>query len=120
LIPNAQRTGYPVGGVSVEPSSENLMLLSQIIDNIPENASVAAQYQIIPHIHRSPKLLWDIPRATETADYVLVDTELPPPVLVDTQLINKYLKGLDNNRNYELIFNRMGIVLFRRVDTQFK
>ncbi len=120
LIPNVQRTGYPVGDVMVEPSSENLVLLSKVIDFIPEQASVAAQYQIIPHIHRHYKLLGDIPAIDENVDYILVDTRLPPPVLTDTRLLNKYLKGLDGNKNYKLIVNQLGIVLFQRIDTVYK
>jgi uncharacterized membrane protein len=110
LAPSGGRTGYPVNNVVIEPSDSSLRLLS----------SVAAQYQIIPHLHKSPTLLFDIPRANEDADYVLVDTQLPPPVLTDTRLLNSYLEGLDNNKNYKLIINQQGIVLFQKVDTIYK
>ncbi len=119
LLPTAQRTGYPVGNVSVEPSDKNLLFLSQVIDSIPKQASVAAQYQIIPHMNRHYNLLEDIPDSEENADFVLVDTQLPPPVLTNTEILNKYLDDLDKSEKYELIVNNLGVVLFKRVDSQF-
>jgi len=119
FIPNAHRTGYPVGNVSVEPSDQNLLLLSRVIDAIPKQASVSAQYQIVPHIHKSFTLVDNIPHEPENADYVLVDTQLPPPVLTDTKIINKYLESLDQNKNYQLVVNNLGIVLFKKINTKF-
>lgn len=119
LIPNANRTGYRVGNVFVEPSDQNLLLLSRVIDAIPKQASVSAQYQIVPHIHKSFTLVDNIPHEPESADYVLVDTQLPPPVLTDTSIINKYLEKLDQNKNYQLVVNNLGVVLFKRVDSKF-
>lgn len=119
LIPNTHRTGYPVGNVSVEPSDKNLLLLSRVIDTIPKQASVSAQYQIVPHINKPFTLVREIPNANENADYILVDTQLPPPVLTDIQIINKYLEALDQNKNYQLVVNNLGVVLFKKINTKF-
>lgn len=119
LLPNAQRTGYPVGKISVEPSDENLLFLSRVIDSIPKQASVAAQYQIIPHLNKHFELITDIPKENENADYVLVDTQLPPPVLTDTKLLNDYLDKLDKSDKYNLAINNLGVVLFKRADSKF-
>ncbi len=115
LMPTVHRTGYVVGNAVIDPSEENLTLLSHIIDTIPEQASIAAQDQIIPHIHKHFTLIRDIPNNNENSDYVLVDTQLPPPVLKDTRLLNQYLEGLDKNKKYQLIFNNLGIALFKKI-----
>ena len=114
LIPATDRTGYRVNNIMVDPSDENLQLLSQVIDSIPSNVSVSAEYQIIPHIHNAFTLIHDIPEAHESSDYVLVDTQLPPPVLGDTKLLNKYLDDMYNNKKYTLVVNTLGIVMFKK------
>jgi uncharacterized membrane protein len=119
LIPGVDRTGYPLGNVIIEPSSENLSLLYKIIDEIPAQASISAQYQIIPHIHKPYTLIYNIPNSPENSDYVLVDTQLPPPVLTDTQIINNYLDGLDKNKNYKLVVNYLGIDVFKRINSPY-
>ena len=95
------------------------MLLSQVINSIPKEASISAQYQIVSHIHKNYKLLKDIPNARESADFVLVDTQLPPPVLINTKILNNYLDGLDKNSQYKLIVNQGGIVLFKKISSKF-
>jgi uncharacterized membrane protein len=119
LIPSVHRTGYPVGNVIIDPSDENLTLLYKIIDQIPKGASISAQYQIIPHINKPYALIHNIPNPSEDSDYVLFDTQLPPPVLTDTQTINDYLGGLGRNKNYKLVVNYLGIGVYKKINSPY-
>lgn len=116
LTPNTYRTGYPEGTVMVDPSDNTLFVLSQVIDAISKNATVTAQYQIVPHLNHYYKLENEGPHDKETADYVLFDTQLPPPVLTDTQKLNNYLAELLQNKHYKLIVNNTGVILFKRIN----
>ncbi|HVA96197.1 MAG TPA: DUF2079 domain-containing protein [Candidatus Acidoferrales bacterium] len=115
LNPNTYRTGYPEGAIMVDPSENTLMVLSQVINSIPPHATISAQGQIVSHINRYYKLVSDAPNKNETADYVIFDTQLPPPVLDDTRTVNNYLADLVISKHYQLIVNNSGVLLYKRI-----
>lgn len=96
------------------PSDENVALLSEVISKIPKEASVSAQYQIVPHIQKPIEKIRVGPNTPESSDFVVVDTQIPP-VLTDSKTINKNLEVLEKNKNYQLVVNRLGVVVFRKV-----
>jgi uncharacterized membrane protein len=116
LNPYAYRTGYPEGSVMVDPSEATLLVLNQVIKSIPPHVTITAQYQIAPHINRPYQLINNGMNTNETADYVLFDTQLPPPVLNDIQSINNYLANLTKSKKYKLIVNDQGVLLFKRIN----
>lgn len=119
LFPTAIRTAFILNGTVVDPSDQNLIMLDQAMNAIPKEASISAQYQIVPHMKRDFKLLNDIPNENENADYVLVDVSLPPPILTKAEVLNKYLEDLTKNKKYKILGSRDGIVLYKRFDSAF-
>ena len=96
------------------PSDENIALLSEVISKIPKEASISAQYQIAPHIQKPIEKIRVGPNTPESADFVIVDTQILP-VLTDSKTINKNLEALEKNKNYQLVVNNLGVVVFRKV-----
>lgn len=98
-------------------SDENIALLSEVISKIPKEASISAQYQIAPHIQKPIEKIRVGPNTPESSDFVIVDTQLLP-VLTDAKTINKNLEALEKNKNYQLVVNNLGVVVFRKVNVQ--
>lgn len=88
-------------------------LIYKLIKEIPSTASVTAQYQIAPHIVRPPGKIKAIPQTNEQSDYVLADINLPL-VLVSSKDYFNYLNGLLKNKQYQLIFAKEGLLLFKK------
>lgn len=88
-------------------------MLNNVINSIPENASVSAQYQIVPHITKYYKKVTTWPDKNFQADYVLVDVYLPPVILTARDL-NTALEDMDKNPKYKLVMNANGIVVYRK------
>lgn len=108
LVPKMHTSITEIG-----PSAENNQLLSQIIGSIPDKATVAAQYQIAPHIHKHYKKVSIWPTDKPKEDFIIVDTQLRP-VMIDGRVLNTYLEALDKNKAYELTVNQLGIVVFKK------
>jgi len=103
---------YDIGRQKTLPD-ENLLSLEKVIGQIPSNASVSTQYQIIPHIYSLSSKVKSIPTENETSDYVIVDL-LMPPVLTNVKAINKNLEALSKNDDYKLIINNSRVVVFKK------
>ncbi|MBI2613810.1 MAG: DUF2079 domain-containing protein [Candidatus Levybacteria bacterium] len=103
---------YDIGRQKTLPD-ENLLVLNDVINQIPKDASVSTQYQIVPHIYRSFGKVKSIPVENETSDYVVVNL-LMPPVLTNVKAIDENLESLSNNKKYELITNNSRVVVFKR------
>lgn len=103
---------YDVGRQKTLPD-ENLLVLNNVISEIPKNASVSTQYQIVPHLYSPFREVKSIPTENETSDYVIVDL-LMPPVLTKVKSINENLEVLSKNNNYQLIVNNSRVVVFKK------
>lgn len=109
-LPSSRNSIYEAG---LTNDNENLLL--QIIGSIPETASVSAQYQIAPHINKPLDKIKSGPTENEKSDYVIVDTQLHP-VLTTGKELNNRLEELNNNKDYEIIINSLGIVVYKSVN----
>lgn len=95
--------------------TEHKNLLYKVINSIPQEASVSAQYQIAPHINRSFGKIHSAPTENEDADYVILDTKLPL-VLTSADYYIKYLKNLLSDKSYKLIVNEDEILVFKKIE----
>lgn len=103
---------YDIGRQKTLPDV-NLSTLEEVINQIPQNATVSTQYQIVPHIYKPFVKIKSGPSENENADYVIVNLLLSP-VLTDAKTINKNLEALSKNQKYELIVNDSRVVVFKR------
>lgn len=91
----------------------HVSLVYEIIDSLPTNASVSAQYQIAPHINRPYLKIMPAPNGNESSDYVVLNLNLPL-VLTTPQLFNDYLVGLSQNPKYKVIYQKNKVMVFKR------
>jgi uncharacterized membrane protein len=102
---------YDIGKQQRLPE-ENISLLNKIVTKIPKEASVATQYQIVPHMYVAGKV-HNGPLQNESADFVIVNLLLKP-VLTDKNLLEKNIESVSNNSMYELMLNQSNIVVFMK------
>lgn len=95
-------------------SKNNSKVLSQIINSIPDNATVSAGYQITPHINKHYKKITIWPGMSGTEDFVIIDTELLPVLGASGDDYNKAIDKLNNNQNYQLAVNNFGVLVYRK------
>lgn len=114
LIPAAHNTIYERG-----LTDSNYQMLTQVLDNIPANAIVSAQYQIAPHVNTYYKNLTIWPSMTGTEDFVIVDTQLLPVLGMTAQQYNSDLEKLNKNNTYQLAVANSGVYVFRRKSYKF-
>lgn len=93
---------------------QNIQFLSTVISQIPNSATVTAQYQIVPRLPLYYAHLYPFPRKHETSDYVILDL-LIPPVLVSPQILNAGLDKLNHNPHYKLIVQNGGVLLYKKI-----
>lgn len=103
---------YDIGRQKTLPDA-NLLALGKVISQIPPNASVSTQYQIVPHIYKPFEKINTGPTENEKADYVIINLRLSP-VLTSAKTINKNLETLSKNKNYELIVNDSQVIIFKK------
>ncbi len=94
-------------------TSRQLKVLNQAIDLIPLTASVSAQYYIRSHLNQPYWQTSDGPRADETADYVIVNSNLPLVMSEQEYLRPNLIKLIDEGR-YEFLIYDSGTMLFKR------
>ncbi len=109
LIPSARASIYERG-----LADDNYQLLMQIVNNLPANATVSAQYQIAPHLNRYYKNVTTWPGMTGTEDFVIIDTQLLPVLGGTMQSYSNALEKLNKNKNYQLAVANTGIFVYRR------
>ena len=114
LIPAAHNTIYERG-----LTDANYQTLMQVINVLPTNATVSAQYQIAPHLNKYYKNLTIWPSMTGTEDFVIVDTELLPVLGATGQDYTKSLKKLSKNKNYQMAIANSGVYVFRKKSYSF-
>jgi hypothetical protein len=91
---------------------ENRQMLEQVLNKIPPDATVATQYQIVPHIYKIDKV-WVGPSKNETADFVIIDAKLNP-VLTNKEDLENNVNNLAKNPNYQLVLNNSGVYVFQK------
>jgi uncharacterized membrane protein len=109
LIPAVHSNSYEKG-----LTDTNYQTLTQVIENLPTNATVSAQYQIEPHLHQYYKNITNWPGMTGTEDFVIVDEELPLVLGGTPQEYQSDIEKLAKNKNYQLIVANSGVYVFRR------
>lgn len=109
LVPFVHNTIYEKG-----LDENNHLLLNKIIDAIPDNAVVAAQYQILPHIKRHYTKLISWPGTTGKEDFIIIDTELIPVLGATSEDYNKEIDKLSHNNTYQLAVSQYGILVYRK------
>lgn len=109
LIPSVHNSIYERG-----LTDANYQLLTQVINNIPANATVSAQYQIAPHLNKYYKDLTIWPTMTGTEDFVIVDEQLPLVLGGTPQQYEAALGKLVKNKNYQLVVANSEIYVFRK------
>ena len=90
-----------------------IITMNETIETIPKKATVAAQYQIVPHMNKHYKDIDVWPQKNTKADYILLNAYFPP-VLVQPEVMNSELEKLNKNKKYELIVNKNGTILFKK------
>ncbi len=94
-------------------SAGQVIFLNQTIEAIPLNASVAAQYYIRSHIDKPYWQIDEGPKEYETADYVIINTNLPL-VMSEREHLENNLNKLVNEKRYDIVVNSYGTVLFKK------
>lgn len=93
-------------------TEDNSLLLNQIIRSIPDQATISTQSSVQPHIHKYYQKLADWP-GCETADFIIIDTQIIP-VLTTSEALNISLDKLAGNKDYQLVVNQSGIIVYRK------
>ena len=114
LIPAVHETIYERG-----LSDANYQTLIQVINALPQDATVSAQYQIAPHLNKYYKNLTIWPSMTGTEDFVIVDTELLPVLGMTAQEYTTDLEKLNKNKEYQMVIANSGVYVFKRKSYKF-
>lgn len=109
LIPSVHNSIYERG-----LTDANYQVLSQVLTNLPPNATVAAQYQIEPHLNGYYKDVTNWPGMTGKEDFVIVDEQLPLVLGGTAQQYTADLEQLAKNKNYQMVVANSGIYVFKR------
>lgn len=88
--------------------------LEDVLKEIPKNATVTALYQIAPRLDTYYANVRVFPQKHENSDYVVVDLYIPP-VLLTPQILNNGLDTMRHDKRYQLVENRGGVVLFKKI-----
>jgi len=92
----------------------NKALLTQIISEIPANATVASNDPLPPHLNKYYKDSTDFPGVTGKEDFIIVDTQFRPVYGYTAQEYNDAIDKLNKNKNYQLAVSNIGILVYRR------
>jgi uncharacterized membrane protein len=114
LIPAVHQTIYERG-----VTDANYQTLIEVINALPQNATVSAQYQIAPHLNKNYKNLTIWPSMTGTEDFVIVDTELLPVLGMTSQEYTTDLEKLSKNNEYQMAVANSGVYVFKRKSYKF-
>ena len=95
-------------------TDENRALLTQIINTIPSNATVAANAPIPPHLNKYYKYSTPWPGMVGAEDFVIIDTQFHPVYGFTGKEYNDAIEKLNKNTNYQLAIANGGIFVFRR------
>ena len=95
-------------------TDNNKLLLTKIIESIPENATVSSQYQITPHIDKHFTKITTWPGMSGKEDFVIINTELLPVLGATSEDYNKHIALLNENKDYELAVSQFGILVYRK------
>lgn len=80
---------------------------------IPREASVVATNRLLPHIPPRPRYyIW--PAGGAQADYIALLREDPHPWPLDPGTLGKEIRALERSQAWEKIWDRDGLVIFRR------
>lgn len=97
---------------SITPDNESL--LTQILNTIPNNATVSSNAPISPHLNKYYKFTTPWPGMVGTEDFVIIDTQLHPAAGSTGKEYNDALDKLSKNKNYQLAVSNLGILVFRK------
>lgn len=93
---------------------DNDLLLNQIVSEIPKEATVGAQSQVLPHIPLYYRNMTDWPNGlTGQEDFIIVDTQIYPVGASSAEYTND-LQKLVKSKNYQLLINESGVFVFKR------
>lgn len=109
LIPN-----HPKYLLETAITDDNKALLSQIIQSIPQNATVASNAPIPPHLNKYYKNTTMWPNITGTEDFVIIDTQFLPVYGSSGKQYNDAIAKLDKNPNYQEAVGSAGILVYRK------
>jgi uncharacterized membrane protein len=108
-----QTYAVPPFGTFIPPDNENIQKLSEIIQSIPDSATVGAQYIIAPHIQKPFGKITPWPHDGNEPDYIILDNILPL-VLTDKPTVTKNLDMLYKNSNYTYKVYNEDIMVFTK------
>lgn len=92
----------------------NSLLLSQILVNLPKNATIGSQPQVEAHIPLYYKDISAWPYGLSgNEDFVIIDTQIFP-VGASPEDYNKELTKLSDNKKYQLVLSQDGIIVYRK------
>jgi uncharacterized membrane protein len=94
-------------------SASQVDFLNHVIDSIPFDTNIASQYYIRSHIDRPYWQIEEGPKENETADYVIINTDLPL-IMSEQQHFENNLNKLIKDKKYEIVINNYGTVLFKK------
>jgi len=95
-------------------TADNSMILNQIIGELPQNVTVGAQSQVLPHIPLYYKNITDWPYGLSgKEDFVIVDTQIYPIGASSAEYTDQLVR-LSKNKNYQLIVSQSNVFVFKR------
>lgn len=108
----------PVGpGKPLDPAfrgSARAAALAEAIAKVPQEASVSAQDDVVPHVAaRSEIHRWPDGRMTD--DYILLDMEGPAPNVRNRAALGQSVRLLRSDPRFEVVVDRAGVLLAKRV-----
>lgn len=117
-----QSQPFNMGDIQFKPTNHD-MLAQQIIDVIPQEASVIAQVHLVPHLIQREYIfmLGKVPSEWQyTADYIFFDTNPETvkelwPFAEDIDSYNQLIQSYTDNTDYELIARMEGYLVFKKI-----
>lgn len=109
LIPN-----HPKYMLETAITDDNKQLLNQIISEIPQNATVASNAPIPPHLNKYYGKSTNWPNMAGSEDFIIIDTQFLPVYGTSGKTYNDAIKKLNKNANYQLAIGNIGILVYRR------
>lgn len=92
---------------------QHIFAVYRIINLLPANASVSAQYQIAPHLRRPFLKILPAPNDNENSDYVILDLHLPLVLSTEQRFKNNLLNLLHNSK-YKVIYFEDEVIVFKK------
>jgi uncharacterized membrane protein len=100
-------------GVQWPQVTEHDRVFAKVLRLIPDEASVCAQSNLVPHMSERNKI-YLFPYQDESADYIVLDTIEGDTYPIDKGGYKKEVEKVIQNKNYDIIFSQDGYLVLRK------